>query len=244
MNIYKREKYFVLIAIAVLMMMFSGILYDSYTSGKLFSNIETFLVKVGSRGQDVKDVQYILRKWGYFKGRIDGIFGADTKASVISFQKKNGLTPDGVVGDQTASALGINVAAKNKTSAKQTTSRGTVTRKNDLYLLAQAIHGEARGEPYIGQVAVGAVILNRVDDPKFPKTIAGIIYQPGAFTAVADGQINLPPGDSATKAARDALNGWDPSGGAMYYFNPAKATNKWIWSRPIIKVIGKHYFCR
>ncbi len=225
------------------MIMFSGVLYDSYTSGKLFPNIEIFLVKVGSRGQDVKDVQYILRKWDYFKGPIDGVFGPNTKAAVVKFQKKNGLTPDGIVGDKTAIALGINVAAK-KTTQAAATSRGTVTRKNDLYLLAQAIHGEARGEPYIGQVAVAAVILNRVDDSRFPKTIAGVIYQPGAFTAVADGQINLAPGDSATKAARDALNGWDPSGGAMYYYNPAKATSKWIWSRPIIKVIGKHYFCK
>lgn len=247
LNIYKREKYFVMIAVTVLMIMFSGVLYDSYTSGKLFSNLETFLVKIGSKGQDVKDVQFILRNWGYFKGPIDGIFGEDTKAAVVKFQRNNGLTPDGIVGDKTGAALGINVVAKStkpKQAANATASRGGVTRKNDLYLLAQAIHGEARGEPYIGQVAVAAVILNRVDDSRFPKTIAGVIYQPGAFTAVDDGQITLPPGESAIKAATDALNGWDPSGGAMYYYNPAKATSKWIWSRPIIKVIGGHYFCK
>lgn len=117
---------------------------------------------------------------------------------------------------------------------------------SDVQLLARAINGEARGEPYEGQVAVGAVILNRVKDSKFPNTIAGVIYQSGAFTAVADGQINVPIEEGATvvKAARDALNGWDPTDGAIYYFNPATATNKWIWSRPLIKTIGKHRFCR
>lgn len=244
MNSKRQEKYFVFIAITTLMVLFSAVGYDSYRSGRIFPNMDVFLVKVGSRGQDVKDVQFILRNWGYFKGPIDGIFGEDTKAAVIQFQQKHGLKADGVVGDETGAALGINVAAKKSTTAAKTPSRGTVTRQNDAYLLAQAIHGEARGEPYIGQVAVGAVILNRVDDSRFPKTIAGVIYQPLAFTAVDDGQINLPPGDSATKAARDALNGWDPSGGALYYYNPAKATSKWIWSRPIIKVIGEHYFCK
>jgi N-acetylmuramoyl-L-alanine amidase len=245
LNIYKREKYFLAITITVLIAMFSGVFYDSYINGRLSYGIQTFLVKEGSRGQDVKDVQYILRKWGYFDGPIDGIFGPATKEAVIRFQKKNGLKADGIVGDETGAALGINVAAKNKEAARKSApaSKGAVSRNNEVYLLAQAIHGEARGEPYIGQVAVGAVILNRVDDPRFPKTIAGVIYQPGAFTAVADGQINLAPGETALKAARDALNGWDPSGGAMYYYNPAKATSKWIWSRPIIKVIGKHYFC-
>ena len=116
---------------------------------------------------------------------------------------------------------------------------------SDVQLLARAINGEARGEPYEGQVAVGAVILNRVKTSKFPNTIAGVIYEPGAFTAVSDGQINVAISESSTvvKAARDALNGWDPSGGALYYFNPATATNKWIWSRPLIKTIGKHRFC-
>lgn len=119
-------------------------------------------------------------------------------------------------------------------------------RSSDVQLIARAINGEARGEPYEGQVAIGAVILNRVKDSRFPNTIAGVIYQSGAFTAVADGQINQTMEDEATvmKAARDAMNGWDPTGGAVYYFNPATATNKWIWSRPLIKTIGKHRFCK
>lgn len=117
---------------------------------------------------------------------------------------------------------------------------------SDIQLMARAINGEARGEPYEGQVAVGAVILNRVKNSQFPNTIAGVIYQSGAFTAVADGQINVPikEGSTVLKAAQDAMNGWDPTGGAIYYFNPATATNKWIWSRPLIKTIGKHRFCR
>lgn len=117
---------------------------------------------------------------------------------------------------------------------------------SDVQLIARAINGEARGEPYEGQVAVGAVILNRVKSSKFPNTISGVIYEPGAFTAVADGQINVPisEGSTVVKAARDAINGWDPTGGAIYYFNPDTATNKWIWSRPLIKTIGKHRFCK
>lgn len=133
----------------------------------------------------------------------------------------------------------IQIKPKNVTAASNSNST------SDVQLLARAINGEARGEPYEGQVAVGAVILNRVKSPKFPNTIAGVIYEPGAFTAVSDGQINvaISEGSTVVKAARDALNGWDPSGGAIYYFNPATATNKWIWSRSVIKTIGKHRFC-
>lgn len=133
----------------------------------------------------------------------------------------------------------IQIKPKNVTAASNSNST------SDVQLLARAINGEARGEPYEGQVAVGAVILNRVKSPKFPNTIAGVIYEPGAFTAVSDGQINVAISEDSTvvKAARDALNGWDPSGGAIYYFNPATATNKWIWSRSLIKTIGKHRFC-
>lgn len=212
---------------------------DFFTDRGYSSNASSMIVKYGSKGTEVKTVQTKLKKWGYYKGNVDGVFGWRTRTAVITFQKKHGLKADGIVGTATAKAIGLPV----KTAAKATT-RGTVRRSNELNTLAQAINGEARGEPYIGQVAVAAVILNRVDDPRFPNTIAGVIYQPGAFTAVADGQMNLTPNDSAHRAAQDALNGWDPSGGAMYYFNPAKATSKWIWSRPIIKIIGKHYFCK
>ncbi|MFZ5351251.1 MAG: spore cortex-lytic enzyme [Bacillota bacterium] len=197
----------------------------------------SILLKYGSRGEQVKTVQTKLKRWGYYNGSVDGVYGWRTREAVVKFQRKNGLRADGVVGSATAKALGMRVAAA-------ATRGGGGARENEVYTLAQCIHGEARGESYTGQVAVGAVVLNRVDDPRFPNTISGVIFQPGAFTAVADGQMFMRPNDSALRAARDALNGWDPSGGALYYYNPAKTTNKWIWSRPIIKVIGKHYFCK
>lgn len=131
-----------------------------------------------------------------------------------------------------------------KTNNVDIVQAATNNNTSDVQLIARAINGEARGEPYEGQVAVGAVILNRVKSSKFPNTIAGVIYQSGAFTAVSDGQINVPIASNSTvvKAAQDALNGWDPTGGAIYYFNPNTATNKWIWSRPQIKTIGNHIF--
>lgn len=187
----------------------------------------------GSRGPTVIEIQRRLKNWGYYTGSVDGIFGYETYLAVRKFQSKNGLKVDGIVGTRTLAAIGVNAGSASSGSGS-----------GNLYLLARAINGEARGEPYIGQVAVGAVILNRTQNPKFPRTVAGVIYQPGAFTAVSDGQLNLAPTESSIKAAQDALNGWDPSGGALYYYNPAKTTNKWIWSRPIIKVIGSHYFCK
>lgn len=188
----------------------------------------------GSRGETVIEIQRRLKNWGYYKGNVDGIYGYLTYTAVKEFQRKNGLYPDGIVGPKTLAALGINVGSAQ---------RGYNGSQNQE-LLSRLISGEARGEPYVGQVAVGGVVMNRVRDPRFPSTIPGVIYQPGAFTAVDDGQINLPAVDSAKKAAVDALNGWDPSGGALFYYNPEKTTNKWIWSRPVIKVIGKHVFCK
>jgi len=196
-------------------------------------DIEAASYKVGSKGDIVKRIEEKLKALGYFKGNPDNYFGQDTQDAVKRFQRAKGLKADGIVGSNTLRALGIN---EGQTSAKP--------QRTDVNLLARAINGEARGEPYIGQVAVGAVIVNRTRDPRFPKTIAGVIYQPGAFTAVADGQINAKLEPTPQKAANDALNGWDPSGGAIYYYNPAKTTNKWIWSRPVIKRIGKHVFCR
>lgn len=189
--------------------------------------------KYGSRGTTVKQIQTRLKSWGYYKGSVDGIYGYQTVQAVKYFQRKHGLKADGIAGTRTLAAIGINpgTAAKTATGSQNTT------------LLSRAINGEARGEPYIGQVAVGGVIMNRVRDPRFPNTIAGVIYQPGAFTAISDGQIHAELEESPTRAANDALNGWDPSGGAIYYYNPAKTTNKWIWSRPVIKRIGKHVFC-
>ncbi len=225
------------IVIVFLYAAFGGWIYNSIIGSDMVQEAGAILLKWGSRGEEVKTVQTKLKNWGFYKGNVDGIYGWRTANAVKAFQRKHGLKADGVVGNATAKALGMPTGTT--TAARKSTSRS-----NESYTLAQCIHGEARGESYIGQVAVGAVILNRVDDSRFPKTIAGVIFQPGAFTAVADGQMFMEPGATALKAANDALNGWDPSGGALYYYNPAKTTNKWIWSRPIIKVIGKHYFCK
>ena len=185
----------------------------------------------GSSGSVVKQIQTKLKNWGYYSGAVDGVYGSATESAVKSFQKKNGLTVDGKVGPQTQQALGLNVGSAAETGS------------GDLALLARLISAEARGEPYNGQVAVGAVVLNRMKHPSFPNTMSGVIYQPGAFSCMGDGQFNQPVAESCYRAAQDALNGWDPSGGAIYYFNPATATSKWIWSRPLIVVIGRHRFC-
>lgn len=196
------------------------------------------VVKVGSRGQTVRTIQTKLKRWGYYTGSVDGIFGAQTKKAVQYFQRKNGLTADGIVGNATAKALGITLSGTTSGS----TTAGNIS-NSDLYLLSCCIYGEARGESYTGKVAVAAVVLNRVKSSNFPNTISGVIYQKGAFTCVSDGQINLGTNDECTRAAQDALNGWDPSGGALYYFNPNTATSAWIWSRPQLVTIGRHIFC-
>ena len=194
------------------------------------------LSKYGSRGSEVRTIQDKLKRWGYYTGNVDGIYGSLTVSAVKKFQQKNGLTVDGIAGTKTLAAMGI---TSNSSSGGSSTNNSS-----NVNLLARAIYGEARGEPYTGQVAVGAVIMNRVKSSKFPNTISGVIYQSGAFDAVSDGQINLNPDSTAKKAAQDALNGWDPSYGAIYYFNPSTATNKWIWSRPLTVTIGKHRFCK
>ena len=183
----------------------------------------------------IKTVQTKLKRWGYYTGRVDGIFGSKTREAVKYFQRKNGLAVDGIVGPNTARALGMSLTSSSSSSSSSQSS-------SDLYLLAKCVYAEARGEPYEGQVAVAAVILNRVESASFPNTISGVIYQPGAFTAVSDGQINLSPNDTAYKAAQDALNGWDPTYGCLYYYNPATATSSWIWSRQTVVTIGKHVF--
>jgi len=223
-----------LLAIALLM------LINTYRSDiqDYFGYSRAALSYYGSRGQEVTEIQKRLSQWGYYDGAIDGIYGYLTYKAVREFQYKNGLAVDGVAGPETLSALGL---PTGKTTASQSASTSS---NKDLNLLAHLIHGEARGEPYIGKVAVGAVVLNRTRDSRFPKTIAGVIYQPGAFDAVSDGQINLEPDSSAYKAASDALNGWDPTYGCIYYYNPATATSKWIWSRPIVVKIGKHNFAK
>lgn len=203
----------------------------------LVTSAEAASYKKGSTGAVVTQIQTKLKAWGYYTGAVDGVFGSGTEKAVRWFQRANGLTADGKVGTQTLAALGIQAG----TSSGGGTAGGSSNA--DVNLLARLISAEARGEPYSGQVAVGAVVLNRIKHPSFPNTLSGVIYQSGAFTCIDDGQFNEPVAESAYRAARDALNGVDPSGGAIYYFNPATATSKWIWSRPLIVTIGKHRFC-
>ncbi|MBE6936475.1 MAG: spore cortex-lytic enzyme [Ruminococcaceae bacterium] len=190
----------------------------------------------GSSGPMVTKIQNNLKKWGYYSGAVDGVFGGETSRAVRQFQRKNGLAVDGIVGSSTLAALGLSGSSGGGSAAGNQNS--------NLYLLARIISAEARGEPYEGQVAVGAVVLNRVRHPSFPNSLSGVIYQNGAFTAIVDGQFDQPISSSAYRAARDAMNGWDPSGGAIYYYNPVKSTSKWIFSRPVIKTIGNHVFAK
>ncbi len=205
----------------------------------LFALAPTALAAVywGQSGETVRRVQQKLKQWGYYTGAVDGVFGQGTYDAVIRFQQKNGLTADGVAGTATLAAMGI--AETAAASAVTTAASGYAS---EVELLARLIHGEARGEPYVGMVAVGAVVLNRVKSSRFPNTMAGVIYQSGAFDAVSDGQINLTPGEQSRRAARDAMNGWDPTGGCLYYYNPATATSAWIWSREVRLTIGDHSF--
>ena len=203
----------------------------------LAQSADAALYKRGSSGATVTQIQTRLKSWGYYSGSVDGIYGSATESAVKYFQRKNGLTADGKAGAQTLEALGLPADSGGNSGG----SGGMTGAQVDL--LARLISAEARGEPYSGQVAVGAVVLNRIRHPSFPNTLSGVIYQSGAFTCITDGQFNEPVAESAYRAARDALNGVDPSGGAIYYFNPSTATSAWIWSRPLITVIGKHRFC-
>ena len=214
-----------------------------------FAAEEVAVLRQGASGNEVKEVQRRLKLWGYYKGSVDGVFGAGTKSAVIAFQKKNGLTADGVVGQSTYKALGMSSsyqALVNGTGSSSGASGSAQSvngySSSEVYLLAKTIYAEGRGEPYTGQVAIGAVVLNRVRSAQFPNTISGVVYQKHAFTAVSDGQINLNPNETAMKAAKDAINGWDPTGGALYYYNPAVATSAWIFDRQTVTVIGKHVF--
>lgn len=202
--------------------------------GSLFCSQPLALSKMGSRGEEVRQIQTRLKKWGYYTGNVDGIYGTQTKNAVKKFQSKNGLEADGIAGKKTLEKIGIS----------SNTSNNGGSSNSDYNLLARIISAEARGEPYSGQVAVGAVVMNRVEHPSFPNSVSGVVYQKGAFSCLDDGQFEQPVADSAYRAARDALNGLDPSGGAIYYFNPATATSSWIWSREMITVIGKHRFCK
>ena len=193
----------------------------------------------GSTGAQVRQVQTKLKQWGYYDGAIDGVYGQGTYDAVVLFQRKNGLTADGVAGSATLAAMGISSGSSSAVAASSSSSSSYA---NDVELLARLIPGEARGEPYVGMVAVGAVVLNRVRSSRFPNTMAGVIYQSGAFDCVADGQINLTPNEQSRRAARDAMNGWDPTGGCLYYYNPSTSTSSWIWSREVRLSIGRHSF--
>jgi N-acetylmuramoyl-L-alanine amidase len=212
----------------------------------LYPTVQTAVLRKGATGGEVKELQRRLKMWGYYNGEVDGIYGSATVEAVKYFQRKNGLTVDGIAGKATFAALGMNdsVRVLENNSNYGTTTSGNTSKytSSDLYLLAKCIYAEARGESYTGQVAVGAVILNRVDSSAFPNTIAGVIYQQGAFTAVSDGQINLEPDKTAMNAAQDAINGWDPTYGCLYYYNPAVATSSWIFGRTTVTTIGKHVF--
>lgn len=225
----------ILVAICLVGITLTSAMYIYQRYEEQNESIET-LSKYGSRGSEVTQIQTKLKRWGYYTGNIDGIYGTQTVNAVKYFQRKNGLTVDGIAGPATLAAMGI--------TSSSSTSSSSSSYNSNLNLLARVIYGEARGEPYTGQVAVGAVVMNRVKSSSFPNTISGVVYQSGAFDAVSDGQINLTPDSTARKAAQDALNGWDPSYGAIYYFNPSTATNKWIWSRPMTVTIGRHRFCK
>lgn len=223
----KKIKYYIAAVIIIIILLLNSIIFVTSSNA---------LSKYGSRGSEVTTIQTKLKRWGYYNGAIDGIFGTQTLNAVKAFQRKNGLTADGIAGTQTLRAMGIMNSSTGQSSGS--------TSNSDLNLLTRIVYAEARGEVYAGQVAIAAVVLNRVKSSSFPNTVSGVIYQPGAFTAVSDGQINLTPNDTARKAAQDALNGWDPTYGSIYYFNPNTATSSWMWSRPYVTTIGKHRFCK
>lgn len=223
----KQRIYIFTLLLSGCVMLFSGL----YVLTQTMRKDEYTISKMGSRGAEVRAIQQFLIDWGLYNGDVTGYYGEETTAAVKKFQKLKGISQTGTAGPQTLAAMGITIGQVPSAT------------ESNVYLLARIISAEARGEPYEGQVAVGAVVLNRIEHPSFPDTLSGVIYQKGAFTAVTDGQFNQPISDSAYNAARDALNGWDPSGGAIYYYNPAKTNDRFIHSRPIIKTIGGHRFC-
>ena len=232
-NFFNFNKQFKLLCIllAAILLFGSSTLYQNRRINEVKAS--QVLSRLGSRGEEVRKIQQKLKNWGYYSGGVDGIYGTQTQNAVKSFQRKNGLTADGIAGKDTLNAMGI---------SNSSSSSGKFT-SNDVYLLAKVIAAEARGESYTGQVAVGAVVLNRVEHSSFPDSISGVVYQAGAFSCVTDSNWKVEPTDTAKKAARDAINGWDPTGGAIYYYNPAKTSNKWIRTRPVIVTIGSHVFC-
>ncbi|ACT02024.1 spore cortex-lytic enzyme [Paenibacillus sp. JDR-2] len=258
----------IVVTIIIVTVLFGMHSLQRYSQDDVKETFSNATLTVGSSGSDVYELQGRLKYLGYYNGAIDGSFGTKTKNAVTWFQWKFGMKSDGVVGAKTKLKLweatknwqssaadtgnttGGSDNSNNSGSNSGSSGGSTPSKSNnlglsesDLKIMANAVYGESRGEPYEGQVAVAAVILNRLKSPSFPNTISGVIFQPLAFTAVADGQIWLTPNETARKAVQDAINGWDPTGGCTYYFNPETATSKWIWSRPQVKTIGKHIFC-
>ena len=235
------KKTFKIGVIAILIMLVIACASQFLLKQNNFEIIEpTAIINSSSSSSDIKLVQKKLKNWGYYKGNVDGIYGSGTKSAVRLFQKRNGLVVDGIVGNKTLAAMGITSSMLQ--GGSQSTGGVNGYSSSDVKLLARLIYAEARGESYTGQVAVGAVVLNRVKSSSFPNTISGVIYQPYAFTCVNDGQINLTPNNTAYSAARDAMNGWDPSYGSLYYYNPKVATSSWIYTRPTVVTIGRHVF--
>lgn len=227
----KKQVFKQIIAVILLnAMVISAVAYSYRESSQTLS-------KIGSRGEEVRQIQKKLKELGLYSGSVDGIYGVNTQKAVRQFQKNCGITADGIAGPKTLLYLGLGSGSGTSSSAGGYSS-------SDIYLLAKVIGAEARGESYTGQVAVGAVVLNRVRHSSFPDSISGVVYQSGAFSCVRDSNWSVEPNDTAKKAARDAINGWDPTGGAIYYYNPAKTSNQWIRSRPVVTTIGKHVFCK
>ncbi len=219
-----------LVVLAVCLCFVMGLSY--VVTNYIILPVKTEVVEVATTTSQNKTIQQRLKTWGYYTGAVDGIIGPKSIAAIKKFQKNNGLVVDGIVGSKTAAAIGITLSSSSSSSQSS----------SDLYLLAKCVHAEARGEPYSGQVAVAAVILNRVKSSKFPNSIAGVIYQPWAFTSVTDGQINYEPDTTAYNAARDAMNGWDPTYGCLFFYNPSTSTSSWIYNRQVVTTIGDHVF--
>lgn len=230
-NEFRSKKQVLWQIVAIILVNVLVITAIAYTYGESAQTLS----QLGSRGQEVRQIQSKLRELGLYSGSVDGIYGTATQKAVRQFQKNCGLTADGIAGRKTLLYLGLGSGTNSSTGGYSS---------SDVYLLARIIGAEARGESYVGQVAVGAVVLNRVRHSSFPDSIAGVVYQSGAFSAVRDSNWNVAPDDTAKKAARDAINGWDPTGGAIYYYNPAKTSNQWIRTRPVVTTIGRHVFCK
>ena len=210
--------------------------YTLYIEKQENENAIMTLSKIGSRGEEVRRIQTKLKQLGFYNGSIDGIYGSATQKAVKRFQSSVGITSDGIAGSKTLLYLGLDSSSGGGSYGSYSSS--------DIWLLAKVIEAEARGESYVGQVAVGAVVLNRVESSSFPDTISGVVYQAGAFSAVTDSNWSVSPSATSKKAAQDAINGWDPSYGCLYYYNPAKTSNKWIRTRPVVTTIGSHVFCK